>query len=50
MQVSYVITGVMKNIRKIVDIAPHNIPVFKIIHTIKKGYISCHTWMMPLIL
>jgi hypothetical protein len=34
----------IKDVRKITDIEADNIPVFKAIHTIKKGYISCDTW------
>jgi hypothetical protein len=40
----------LKDVRKIADIKTDNIPVFKAIHTTKKGYISCDTWMMPLAL
>jgi hypothetical protein len=40
----------LKDVRKITDIEADNIPVFKAIHTTKKGCKPCNTWMMPLAL
>jgi hypothetical protein len=33
----------IKDVGKIADIEEDNIPVFKAIHTSKKGYIACNT-------